>query len=184
MPISRGCRGRFHAWFRLRARSTEPLIMPSATTCSYPNLLCISERWRTRTAQSAPLTGNHRVAFDIDARAANVVATKIESYDNGMVRRLLQIPATNLCAERKAKAMVIVMSRAKTGTRRDRWAARRHGSADPGHARRGRLLGFTLFRATCSTPTCATSPSAGATRRRSTPILPRRTWRRSIGYWQ
>ncbi|MFZ4747700.1 MAG: putative quinol monooxygenase [Sphingomonas sp.] len=77
--------------------------------------MCISERWRTRTAQSAPLTGNHRVAFDIDARAANVVATKIESYDNGMVRRLLQIPATNLCAERKAKAMVIVMSRAKLG---------------------------------------------------------------------
>jgi hypothetical protein len=77
--------------------------------------LCISERWRTRTAQSAPLTGNHRVEFDIDARAANVVATKIESYDNGMVRRRLQIPATHLCAERKAKAMVIVMGRAKLG---------------------------------------------------------------------
>jgi len=80
-----------------------------------PDLLRISERWRTRAAQSAHLIGNHMVEFNIDMRAASVVATEVDSYENGTVRRLLQIPATSFRAEREEKAMVIVMGRAKLG---------------------------------------------------------------------
>lgn len=80
-----------------------------------PDLLRVSERWRSRTAQSAHLIGNHMVDFNIDMRAASVVATEIDSYENGMVRRLLQIPATSFRPEREEKAMVIVMGRAKFG---------------------------------------------------------------------
>jgi quinol monooxygenase YgiN len=77
------------------------------------DLLRISERWRTRTAQSAHLIGDHMVEFNIGMRAANIVATQVDSYENGMVRRLLQIPATSFRPEREEKAMVIVMGRAK-----------------------------------------------------------------------
>jgi quinol monooxygenase YgiN len=80
-----------------------------------PDLLRITERWRTRTAQSAHLIGDHMVEFNIGMRAANVVATEVESYENGMVRRLLQIPATSFRPEREEKAMVIVMGRVKLG---------------------------------------------------------------------
>ncbi len=80
-----------------------------------PDLLRISERWRTRTAQSAHMIGNHMVEFNIDMRAASIVATELESYENGTVRRLMQIPATSFRAEREEKAMVIVMGRAKFG---------------------------------------------------------------------
>jgi len=80
-----------------------------------PDLLRISEIWRARTAQSAHLIGDHMVEFNIAMRAASVVATEVDSYENGMVRRLMQIPATSFRPEREEKTMVIVMGRAKFG---------------------------------------------------------------------
>ena len=80
-----------------------------------PDLLRISERWRTRAAQSAHLIGDHMVEFNIGMRAASVVATAIDSYENGVVRILLQIPATSFRAEREEKNMVVVMGRVQFG---------------------------------------------------------------------
>jgi len=68
-----------------------------------PDLLRISERSRPRTAQSAHMVGNHMAEFNNDMRAASVVATEIESCKNAIVRRLLQMPATSLRAEREEK---------------------------------------------------------------------------------
>ncbi len=78
-----------------------------------PDLFRISERWRTRTAQSAHMVGDHMVNFNIGMRAASIVATEIQSYERGIVRWLLQIPAANFRPEREEKAMVIVIGRAK-----------------------------------------------------------------------
>jgi hypothetical protein len=50
--------------------------------------LRISERWRTRTAQSARLIGNHRVEVNIDMRAANVVAPEIESLKKTKLQKI------------------------------------------------------------------------------------------------
>ena len=80
-----------------------------------PDMLRISERWRTRAAQSAHLIGDHMVAFNIGMRAAQVVAGAIDSYENGMTRMLLQIPATSFRAEREEKNMVVVMGRVQFG---------------------------------------------------------------------
>jgi quinol monooxygenase YgiN len=78
-----------------------------------PDLLRVSERWRTRAAQSAHLIGDHMVEFNIGMRAASVVATDIESYENGIARRLLQIPATSFRPEREEREAVIVMGSAR-----------------------------------------------------------------------
>jgi quinol monooxygenase YgiN len=77
------------------------------------DVLRVSERWRTRVAQSAHLVGDHMVGFNIAMRAASVVATEVESYHGGIVRRLLQIPATSFRPEREEKSMVIVMGQVK-----------------------------------------------------------------------
>jgi len=77
------------------------------------DVLRVSERWRTRAAQSAHLIGDHMVDFNIAMRAASVVATEVESYEEGVVRRLLQIPATSFRPEREEKSMVIVMGQIK-----------------------------------------------------------------------
>lgn len=69
----------------------------------------VSERWRTRAAQSAHLIGDHMVAFNIAMRAASVVAAEVESYDDGTVRRLLQIPPTSFRPEREDRDLVTVM---------------------------------------------------------------------------
>ena len=78
-----------------------------------PDVLRVSERWRTRAAQSAHLVGDHMVEFNIGLRAASVVATDIESYENGIARRLLQIPAASFRPEREEPDAVIVMGSAK-----------------------------------------------------------------------
>lgn len=78
-----------------------------------PDVLRIAERWRTRAAQSAHLIGDHMVEFNIAMRAANVVATSVDSYENGIVRRLLQIPATSFRPEREEKELVVVMGSVK-----------------------------------------------------------------------
>lgn len=77
------------------------------------DLLRVSERWRTRAAQSAHMIGDHMVEFNIGMRAASVVATDIESYENGIARRLLQIPAASFRPEREEPDVVIVMGTAK-----------------------------------------------------------------------
>ena len=74
-----------------------------------PDLLRVAERWRTRAAQSAHLVGDHMVEFNIGMRAANVVATSVDSYEAGVVRRLLQIPATSFRPEREDREMAVVM---------------------------------------------------------------------------
>lgn len=81
-----------------------------------PDLLRISERWRTRAAQSAHLIGDHMVEFNIGMRAASVVAAAVDSYENGEVRILLQIPATSFRAEREEKDLVVVMGRVQFAT--------------------------------------------------------------------
>ncbi len=78
-----------------------------------PDLLRISERWRTRAAQSAHLIGDHMVEFNIGMRAASVVATSIDSYEGGIARRLLQIPATSFRPEREDKDTVTAMGTAR-----------------------------------------------------------------------
>lgn len=78
-----------------------------------PDLLRVSERWRTRAAQAAHMVGDHMVEFNIGMRAASVVATAIESFENGIVRRLLQIPATSFRPEYEDKDMVIVMGKVR-----------------------------------------------------------------------
>ena len=78
-----------------------------------PDLLRISERWRTRAAQSAHLIGDHMVEFNIGMRAASVLETSIDSYENGVVRRLLQIPATSFRPEREDKDMAVVLGSAR-----------------------------------------------------------------------
>jgi quinol monooxygenase YgiN len=77
------------------------------------DVLRVSERWRSRTAQSAHLIGDHMVDFNIAMRAASVVGTEVESYEDGIVRRLLQIPATSFRPEREERSMVIVMGQIK-----------------------------------------------------------------------
>ena len=78
-----------------------------------PDLLRVAERWRTRAAQAAHLIGDHMVEFNIAMRAANVVATSVDSYEGGIVRRLLQIPATSFRPEREERELVMVMGTVK-----------------------------------------------------------------------
>ncbi len=81
-----------------------------------PDLLRVAERWRTRAAQSAHLIGDHMVEFNIGMRAGNVVATAIDSYEAGVVRRLLQIPAVSFRPEREDREMAVVLGSAHFGT--------------------------------------------------------------------
>ncbi|UVO52758.1 putative quinol monooxygenase [Sphingomonas sp. SUN039] len=74
-----------------------------------PDLLRVAERWRTRAAQAAHMVGDHMVEFNIGMRAASVVATAIESYESGIVRRLLQIPATSFRPEYEDRNTVVVL---------------------------------------------------------------------------
>jgi quinol monooxygenase YgiN len=78
-----------------------------------PELLRVSERWRRREMQSAHLVGDHMVEFNIGMRAAKVIATEIDCYQDGVLRRLLQIPATSFRPEREEKDMVVVMGATK-----------------------------------------------------------------------
>jgi quinol monooxygenase YgiN len=79
-----------------------------------PELLRVAERWRTRAAQSAHLVGDHMVDFNIGMRAARVVAASVSSYENGTVRRLMEIPASSFRGERADKAMVVVTGSVRT----------------------------------------------------------------------
>jgi quinol monooxygenase YgiN len=79
-----------------------------------PELLRVAERWRTRAAQSAHLVGDHMVDFNIGMRAAQVVEASVSSYENGVVRRLMEIPASSFRGERTDKAMVVVTGSVRT----------------------------------------------------------------------
>jgi quinol monooxygenase YgiN len=79
-----------------------------------PDLLRVAERWRTRSAQSAHLVGDHMVEFNIGMRAARVTAASVSSYEDGAVRRLMEIPASSFRGERVDKDMVVVMGSVRT----------------------------------------------------------------------
>jgi quinol monooxygenase YgiN len=79
-----------------------------------PELLRVAERWRTRAAQSAHLVGDHMVDFNIGMRAARVVAASVSSYENGTVRRLMEIPASSFRGERVDKDLVVVTGSVQT----------------------------------------------------------------------
>ncbi len=78
-----------------------------------PDVLQVAERWRTRAAQSAHLIGDHMIEFNIGMRAAQIVAASIDSYDDGKIQRLMQIPATSFRGEQTDTAMVLMMGKAR-----------------------------------------------------------------------
>ncbi len=73
------------------------------------NRLCVSERWRDRAAQSAHLVGDHMPQFNVAMRIATVVEGNLDAYENGFVRKILELPAQRFRAEYEDKALIIVM---------------------------------------------------------------------------
>ena len=100
----------------LGGRVAEQTVFGAVTTGAANDLLRVAERWRTRAAQSAHLIGDHMVEFNIGMRAGNVVATAIDSYEAGVVRRLLQIPAVSFRPEREDREMAVVLGSARFAT--------------------------------------------------------------------
>jgi len=78
-----------------------------------PDLLHVSERWRTREAQSAHLIGDHMVEFNIAMRAAQIVEARVDCHDGSTVRRLMDFPTGSFRGERMEADMVVVMGTAK-----------------------------------------------------------------------
>ena len=71
--------------------------------------LRIAERWRDRATQSAHMIGNHMAEFNIAMRTASVSKGELDAYEDGMVRKILEIPGARFRPERAEMDMVIVM---------------------------------------------------------------------------
>ena len=51
-----------------------------------PDLLRVSERWRTRAAQSAHMIGDHMVEFNIGMRAASATRSRMSHASENRIR--------------------------------------------------------------------------------------------------
>ena len=74
-----------------------------------PDCLRIAEHWRDRAAQSAHLVSDHMAQFNIGMRIATVTGGLLEAYENGMVRKILEVPAERFRPEYEDAALVLVV---------------------------------------------------------------------------
>lgn len=74
-----------------------------------PDCLRVAERWRDRAAQSAHLVSDHMAEFNIGMRIATVTGGLLEAYENGMVRKILEVPAERFRPEYEDAPLVLVV---------------------------------------------------------------------------
>jgi len=79
-----------------------------------PSIIHVSERWRDQPSFGAHLVSDQMVRFNIDFRAAQMVHARVDSFhDDGSVRKLIDVNATQVRAPAANPARVIVMGTAR-----------------------------------------------------------------------
>ena len=73
-----------------------------------PERLCILESWHDRAAQARHLASDHMGRFNLAMRTVSVVRGELEAWEDGVVRKILEIPAQRYRPERRESDLVIV----------------------------------------------------------------------------
>jgi quinol monooxygenase YgiN len=89
------------------------LLYAFAREIGAPDTLRISERWRTRTIQAAHMISDHMVQFNLAMRAARVFEGELHAYEDGLTRKILEIPAQRFRGEVEDREAIVVMGDAR-----------------------------------------------------------------------
>ena len=75
--------------------------------------LHIGERWVDRAAQATHTASVHMADFNVGMRDVKLQSACLESFENGVVRTLMEVPPVHFRPERHESAMVVVMGSAR-----------------------------------------------------------------------